>query len=65
MKTGQVIGSTNRLGESAQSRPVHYGEVLATLYHNLGIDIDSTTVRDPSGRPRYLIEDRRAIPELI
>lgn len=65
MKTGQVIGSTNRLGEAAQSRPVHYGEVLATLYHNLGIDVDSTTVRDPSGRPRYLIEDRRPIPELV
>lgn len=65
MKSGQVIGSTNRLAESAQTRPVHYGEVLATLYHNLGIDIDSTTVRDPSGRPRYLIDGRRPIPELI
>lgn len=65
MKTGQVIGSTNRLAETPNSRPVHYGEVLATLYHNLGIDIDSTTVRDPSGRPRYLIDGRRPIPELI
>ena len=65
MKTGQVIGSTNRLAEAAQTRPVHYGEVLATLYHNLGIDIDAATVRDPSGRPRYLIDSHRPIPELI
>ena len=65
MKTGQVIGSTNRLAESAQTRPVHYGEVLATLYHNLGIDLDSTTVRDPAGRPRYLIDSHRPIPELV
>ena len=65
MKTGQVIGSTNRLAESAQSRPVHYGEVLATLYHNLGIDLDTATVRDPAGRPRYLIDGHRPIPELV
>ncbi len=36
MKTGQVIGSTNRLGEHAKDRPVQFGEVFATLYHNLG-----------------------------
>ena len=38
MKTGQVIGSTNRLGEYAKDRPVQFGEIFATLYHNLGID---------------------------
>lgn len=65
MKTGQVIGSTNRLAEAAQSRPVHYGEVLATLYQNLGIDIDAVTVRDQAGRPRYLIDGHRPIPELV
>ncbi|MES2788009.1 MAG: DUF1501 domain-containing protein [Planctomycetota bacterium] len=65
MKTGQVIGSTSRLAETAQNRPVHYGEVHATLYHNLGIDIDAATIRDRSGRPRYLIDDHRPIPELI
>ncbi|WP_373651694.1 MULTISPECIES: DUF1501 domain-containing protein [unclassified Schlesneria] len=65
MKTGQVIGSTNRLAESAQSRPVHYCEVLATLYHNLGVDVETATVRDPGGRPRYLIDGHRPIPELV
>ncbi len=28
MRTGQVIGSTNRLGEHAKDRPVHFQEVL-------------------------------------
>lgn len=56
MRTGQVIGSTNRLGEYAEDRPVTFGEVLATLYHNMGIDVRSTTVRDLSGRPQYLVE---------
>ncbi len=32
MRTGQVIGSTNRLGEYAVDRPVHFQEVFATLY---------------------------------
>ena len=43
----------------------HIMSHLATLYHNLGIDIDAATVRDPSGRPRYLIDSHRPIPELI
>ena len=46
MKTGQVIGATNRLGEHAKDRPVHFQEVFATLYHNLGIDVNRATVND-------------------
>ncbi len=57
MKTGQVIGATDRLGGEAVSRPVAFGEVFATLYHNLGIDVNKVTVRDFSGRPQYLVEN--------
>jgi len=56
MKTGQVIGSTSRDGGEAKDRPVHFQEVFATLYHNLGIDTQATTVTDFAGRPRYLID---------
>src|SRR5205085_10898301 len=35
LRTGQAIGATNRLGEYAVSRPVHPGEVVATIYKNL------------------------------
>ena len=56
MQTGQVIGATNRLGEYAQQRPVTFAEVFATLYHNLGIDIQTATVDDLSGRPQYLLD---------
>ena len=38
MPVGQVIGSTDNIAGEAQSRPVHYQDVLATLYHNMGID---------------------------
>jgi hypothetical protein len=56
MKTGQVIGATNRLGEHASNRPVTFGEIFATLYHNLGINPQTTTVTDPGGRPQHIID---------
>ena len=64
MRTGQAIGSTNRLGEYANDRPVHFQEIFATLYHNLGIDPATTTIVDPTGRPQYLTE-RAVMRELI
>ena len=64
-RTGQVIGATDRLGGAIADRPVHFGEVHATLYRFLGIDPLRTTVRDLSGRPRYLVDDHQAMPELI
>lgn len=65
MRTGQVIGSTNRLGEVPQDRPVHYQEVFATLYHRLGIDVETATIPDQAGRPQYLVDHREPIRELI
>ncbi len=64
MRVGQVIGSTNRLGEQAKDRPVHFQEIVATLYHNLGIDPGTTRLTDPAGRPQYLIE-QHPLPELV
>ncbi len=64
MKTGQVIGATNRLGEYAEQRPVDFQEVIATLYHNLGIDPTSKPIMDQAGRPQPLVE-RAAIQELV
>ena len=55
MRTGQVIGSTDRTGGEVASRPVRFEEVFATLYHNVGIDLRHTTVEDANGRPQYLL----------
>lgn len=66
MRTGQVIGSTSRLGEYAKDRPVSFQEIFATLYHNLGIDVRTTTVTDHNGRPQYLVNSGvEPIRELI
>jgi hypothetical protein len=57
MKMGQVIGATDRLGGEPSERPVLFGEVFATLYHCLGIDVNKVTIPDLTGRPQYLIPD--------
>jgi hypothetical protein len=65
LRTGQVIGSTNRLGEQPSTRPVHLQHVFSTVYRWLGVDPDAVTLVDPNGRPHYLLDQRQAISELI
>jgi hypothetical protein len=66
LKTGQVIGATDRIAGEAVSRPVTFGEVFATLYRHLGIDTSRATVTDLSGRPQYLVENNaQPLRELV
>ena len=65
MKTGQVIGATDRLGGEITDRGVHFGEVFATLYHQLGLDPNRVALPDLSGRPQYLVEGWQPMRELI
>ena len=66
MRTGQVIGATNRLGEYPTQRPVTFQEVFATLYHNVGIDVRTSTVVDLQGRPQFLVDSGvEVIRELV
>jgi hypothetical protein len=66
MKTGQVIGSTNRLGEHAKDRPVSFGEVLATVYHNMGLLKNQERIFDLRGRPQGVVDEGvQPIRELV
>lgn len=66
MRHGQVIGATDKLGGEAVDRPVRFGEVFATLYHRLGIDVNKVTLTDHAGRPQYLVPDSlQPMAELI
>ena len=65
IRGGQVVGATNRLGEYVANRPVTFGEVLATLYHNMGVDINAATLADLSGRPQYLVDHAQPMAELV
>ncbi|MGL4550356.1 MAG: DUF1501 domain-containing protein [Gemmataceae bacterium] len=65
MKVGQVIGSTDANGGAAVSGAVRYQDVFATLYHNLGINPDTTTLNDASGRPQHLLDAGQTIRALV
>ena len=64
MKTGQTIGSTNRYAEEPKDRPIHYRDVFASLYRNIGINAAHTHVTDLRGRPHPLVDGRMPIHEL-
>ncbi|MBT3637517.1 MAG: DUF1501 domain-containing protein [Opitutae bacterium] len=57
MKNGQVIGASDPKGGEPADRPVYLGEVMATLYKNLGIDVSKQQLTDLSGRPQYLVDN--------
>ena len=64
-ESGQVIGNTDRQAGAPTERPVHYKDVIATLYHNLGIDPSQTTIDDTHGRPQFLLDAGEPIRELV
>ena len=64
LKMGQVVGATNSKAEFPVERPYTPQDLLATIYRHLGIDPQSTFT-DYSGRPVYILESGRPIPELL
>lgn len=64
MRTGQVIGATDHYGGAVTSRAVHFQDVMATLYRNLGIDPGRTILTDPSGRPQHLVDQGVPLSEV-
>lgn len=64
MPVGQVIGSTDKIAGEAQNRPVHYQDIMATLYHNMGID-PHRFIRRPGGPTVPILPgSARPVPEL-
>src|SRR5207244_2414182 len=51
LRTGQVIGATDRKGEFPVERPLEPNDVWATMFAHLGIDT-SHQFLDRGGRPR-------------
>jgi len=64
LQTGQYIGETDRLGAKPAERPIHLQQVFATVYRQLGINVDTAQLTDPAGRPQYIVEHREPIAEL-
>jgi hypothetical protein len=64
VKGGRIVGSTNRLGEVPQDRPVEPCDIHATIYHVLGVD-PSVSFLNHAGRPVPALDRGHVIPELL
>jgi Protein of unknown function (DUF1501) len=64
MRTGQVIGATDRNGAEVTQRRVGVDNFLATIYRHLGIDPQGLSFDDFSGRPIPLPATGSPIEEL-
>ena len=64
VKGGQVIGSTDKLGQRPATRAVTPCNVHATIYQVLGID-PKINLLDPTGRPVAVLDDPTPIAELL
>jgi uncharacterized protein (DUF1501 family) len=64
IKGGQVVGSTNRLGEVPQDRPLRPGDIHHTIFRILGVD-PTLHFKNHSGRPIIAIDHGKVIDELV
>ncbi len=64
LRHGQVIGATEKDGGTIKERPVTPGDLAATIYHHMGVPLDTTYV-DISGRPRFIVDNGQPIRELV
>jgi hypothetical protein len=52
---GRVIGSSDAIGAEPKDRPVTCPELVATIYHAMGIPC-TTTIPDPTGKPARIVD---------
>ncbi len=64
LRMGQVIGETDSRAERSRSGSLSFQNIFATIYQTLGVPTDAQ-LKDFSGRPQYLLEEREPIEELL
>ncbi|MBM79875.1 MAG: hypothetical protein CMJ78_04695 [Planctomycetaceae bacterium] len=64
IKGGQVVGSTNRLGEVPKDRPLRPGDLHHTVFKVLGVD-PTLNFLNHAGRPIPAIDHGAVIDELV
>src|SRR6266404_4322483 len=55
VKGGRVVGKSDDIGAYPVERPVNPAEVVATIYHSLGLDL-TTELPGPNGRPFPIVD---------
>jgi Protein of unknown function (DUF1501) len=64
IRGGIVLGESDALGENPKTRPIHHQDVLATMYHQLGIDWKSTFSNEAQ-RPVEILNNGTPIREIL
>ena len=64
VRGGQIIGSTNHLGEVPQDRPLRPGDIHHTIFRVLGVDPNLSFVNH-AGRPIAAIDHGAVIEDLL
>ena len=59
-----IVGASNPKGEAPVDAPYRPANILSMIYRHLGID-PANTINDLTGRPRYLLEEREPVRELV
>jgi hypothetical protein len=61
---GRVVGKSDKIASDPAERRVSPKDILATIYHLLGID-PNTMLNDRQGRPIPLVQDAEVIAEVL
>ena len=64
VKRGLVLGSSDALAELPKDRPISHQDVLATMYHLLGIDY-SKSYQNEANRPVQILNVGEPIKEIL
>lgn len=64
IKPGNIVGSTDPIGAMVAERPLSAKDILATIYHLIGINPYST-LPDRLNRPVPLAHDGKIVPEML
>jgi hypothetical protein len=64
VRGGQIVGSTNRLGEAPKDRPITCPDIHHTMFHVLGVD-PAVSFLNHAGRPIPALEPGTIIHELV
>lgn len=64
IRKGNIVGRTDRIGGTVAERPLSAKDILATIYHLVGINPEQT-LRDRLDRPVPLVHDGKIVPEML
>ncbi|VTR91138.1 arylsulfatase a family protein : Arylsulfatase A family protein OS=Singulisphaera acidiphila (strain ATCC BAA-1392 / DSM 18658 / VKM B-2454 / MOB10) GN=Sinac_4861 PE=4 SV=1: DUF1501 [Gemmata massiliana] len=61
---GKVVGKTDKIGGTVADRPVSPKDLLATAYHLLGYDLE-TTIADKTNRPVSIVPTGQVLRDVL